>query len=1227
MLHVNCRWGVFCGFLFFLADGPALSQDNSVAKDERGRPLYQSGVIAVKFRQVIGGLAKPGSIALTGVPSVDALCARYRVTAVERMFHQSRVRTGPNLPDLSRISRISFPPVQNLREVVEAFGADPGIEYAEPIPCFYPDDIPNDSLYAQLQHLPQIQAEQAWAIHKGDLGDSVIVVAVVDAGTEWYHPDLAENIWQNKGEDADHDGRTLEFNGTRWIMDPGDLNGVDDDGNGRRDDLIGWDVYGDDNDPNTGQAHGTHVAGIAAGVTNNGSGIASISWNVKVMPISSWNGSNLPNPYDGVVYAVENGAHIINNSWGSPTYTRFGEDVVAYVHGLGAIFVASAGNENNAFLQYPSAYPHVISVASVGVDDRRATYSTYGIAVDIAAPGGMLSSMNDGGILSAGPNGTYIREQGTSMAGPLVAGLLGLIKSYRPTWDNDRIIRQLLATADDISSVNSVPLGAGRINAFRALSETTATMQQALRLDLVPGPQYFNIRYVRTLIPGDTASFQFTIRNFAHLVSTNNATFTLTSADSAFQILNPVAVDSIAPDGNSQLEHTFQVLVSPTAHSHTSSLILQVASDVPVAYGSSLEVPVFVSGPGVFVWEAIPEARDFSGRFTADLFESKGVPVVYSNSFPTTLEGFSAAFLSYGTVGSFLRLFDDSMAVTVKSYLQGGGKVYLEGSGSLTADQDDDPTLVGLFGLTGLNVGTAAKSPLSALVGQPNALTAGMTFTASNQTAFSYIGRFTPTGTAVAAFVETGYGTVAVQNEGSFGQKTFYSSYALAELVDKDTLSNRYGLLLKVARFFGLQVDLDYLVADFRSAVATGHAPLSVTFNDGTVSNLPVTAWEWDFENDGMMDATTQNPNHLYASPGTYTVKLRSGGGASFSERTRDGFVHVFDGNSSLKFDGKNSYVDVPAAASLNVTSAFTVEAWIHPIGWGEAGSGFGRVINKNNLLVFLETGGMLVVSIDHSNGTSSRTNTSLGSITLNDWQHIAASYSGTTSDLKVYVNGIPQNLNVPDPINGPLISSSSSPLVIGNNSDRTRTFDGMIDELRIWNIARTQSEIQAAMHDTLRGDEAGLVGNWRFDEGSGSLVADRSPNKNNGNQKDVQWRQGWSSPLSSAPGGVAGTPSEYMLAQNYPNPFNPTTVISYQLPVAGMVRLVVYDILGREVSVLVDESKEAGVHKLKFDASGLASGVYLCRMQIRPLDSAVGRDSKNGAGPYIDTKKLLLVR
>jgi PKD repeat protein len=1212
MLNEGARVIAVFALLLFLGNGPVTSLENPVETDGKGRPLHQSGVIAVKFKRALAGLAKPGFAVQTGVPSLDVICARYRVTALDRMIRQSRLPLKANLPDLSRIYRVSFPGEQNINEVVKAFTGDPHTEYAEPIPCRYPDDTPNDALFMQLQHLPQIFAEQAWALHKGELGDSMVVVAVVDAGTEWFHPDLAENIWQNKGEDADLDGRTMEFNGTRWVLDPGDLNGVDNDGNGHTDDLIGWDVYGNDNDPNTGESHGTHVAGIAAGVTDNGTGIASISWNVKVMPISSWNGSFLPNAYDGVVYAAENGAHIINNSWGSTAYSRVEEEVIAYVHGLGAIIVASAGNDNNGLPHFPSGHPHVISVASVGADDRRATYSSYGMAVDISAPGGMLSLMNDGGILSAGRNGTYIREQGTSMSSPLVAGLLGLIKSYRPAWDNNRVLRQLLATADDISSLNSLPLGAGRINAFRALSETTATLQQALRLELIPGPQYFNIPYIRTLSPGDTASFQFRIRNHAHLVSTNNATFTLTTTDSALQILNPIAADSIVADGYSQVEHIFRVRVSPTALSHASSLTLEVGGDVPVALGSRLDLNVFVSGAGVFVWEPFPEARDFSGRFIADLLTSKGVPVVYSNSFPTSLEGFTAAFLSYGTAGSYLRLFDDSMATAVQTYLEGGGNVYLEGSGSLTADQDDNPALVGLFGLTGLNVGTSTKSPPSAIAGQPNALTTGMAFNASNQTAFRYIGRFNPTGTAVAAFAEAGYGTVAVQHAGSSGQKTFYSSYALAELADKDTLSNRYGLFLKIARFFGLQVDLDYMVADFRSAVVTGHAPLPVSFFDGTVSNLPVTSWEWDFQNDGMADVTAQHPSHIYTSPGTYAVKLRSGGGGAFSERTRKDFVHVFDGNSSLTFDGSNSFVDVPASASLNVTGAFTLEAWIHPLGWGEASVGFGRIVNKNNLLLFLESGGMLVVDIDHSDGSSSRTNTLLGSVTLNNWQHIATTYSGSASDLKIYINGSPQVLNAPDKISGPVVSDPSSPLVIGNNSARTRTFDGMIDELRIWNIARTLPEIQGAMYDTLRGNEPGLGANWRFDEGSGSQVADRSSNGNNGSQQAAQWRQGWISPVTSIPEVAAGIPSEFILAQNFPNPFNPTTTIRYGLPGKSDARLTVFNTLGQQVAVLVDEEQEAGYHEVKLDGTRLSSGVYFYRLRAQNL---------------VETKRCLLLR
>ncbi len=105
------------------------------------------------------------------------------------------------------------------------------------------------------------------------------------------------------------------------------------------------------------------------------------------------------------------------------------------------------------------------------------------------------------------------------------------------------------------------------------------------------------------------------------------------------------------------------------------------------------------------------------------------------------------------------------------------------------------------------------------------------------------------------------------------------------------------------------------------------------------------------------------------------------------------------------------------------------------------------------------------------------------------------------------------------------------------------------------------------------------------------------------------------------------GLPSDFALLQNYPNPFNPTTVVRYQLPVVSDVRLVVYDLLGREVAVLVDEKKAPGSYEVTFDALGLASGMYLYRLWVRPLDSAFGRDSKSGAGEFVQTKRLLLLK
>ena len=332
-------------------------------------------------------------------------------------------------------------------------------------------------MYGQLHHLPQIWAPQAWDIHKGENGTEEVVIAIVDSGFDWDHEDLVDNIWQNMGEDYDGDGKTIEFNGSEWIFDPGDENGIDDDGNGFIDDFIGWDFFTSSNDfPSTDAWHGTHCAGLAGGVTNNSTGIASISWNLKIFPVRASGGVF---GYDGIIYCAENGADVISNSWGyARLYSLADQEAVTYAQGLGSIIVAAAGNDDEFSNFYPADYPGVVSVAAVNNVDQRADFSNYGPDVWISSPGVSL--------LSTMPDDNYSNLSGTSMAAPLAAGLFGLVKSYHPSWTSDQIITQVLGTADTIDHINpgfENQLGSGRINAFHALSDVGVSLDQEITLD------------------------------------------------------------------------------------------------------------------------------------------------------------------------------------------------------------------------------------------------------------------------------------------------------------------------------------------------------------------------------------------------------------------------------------------------------------------------------------------------------------------------------------------------------------------------------------------------------------------------------------------------------------------------------------------------------------------------------------------------------------------------
>ncbi|HWB62593.1 MAG TPA: S8 family serine peptidase, partial [Chitinophagales bacterium] len=311
--------------------------------------------------------------------------------------------------------------------------------------------------------LQKISAEQAWDVSHGS---SNVVVAIVDNGVRINHQDLSGNLWTNTGETAN--------------------NGLDDDFNGYTDDVHGYDVADNDADPSppTGISqsdewnHGTHCAGIASAATNNGTGIASVGFNTRIMAVkctksSSGNGGQLTNVDDGITYAMRNGANVISMSFGSNGSSVTEQLLISSCINKGIVMVAAAGNDDTTAAFYPAAYNGVICVGATDQNDKKASFSNYGSRVDVMAPGvGIYST------LASGSGSDYGFFSGTSMACPMVAGLAGLVLAVHPSFTPAQVANQIKSTADNISAENpglNGMLGGGRINASRAIGGSTST--------------------------------------------------------------------------------------------------------------------------------------------------------------------------------------------------------------------------------------------------------------------------------------------------------------------------------------------------------------------------------------------------------------------------------------------------------------------------------------------------------------------------------------------------------------------------------------------------------------------------------------------------------------------------------------------------------------------------------------------------------------------------------
>jgi subtilisin family serine protease len=441
---------------------------------------YVPGQILVKFKDdVIISSETAEKFAKVNIASIDEIFQEFKIYKVTKLFRGAKRLLKPKTlksfsgetflqPNLHNIYKLELKDPNQMFEAIERLKKDQNVEYAEPNYIFSVVDakpvsdvlseddlksyqkvstpnqatglVPNDPLYSQQWYIPAIHADAVW---NSTTGDTTQIIGVLDTGVDWLHPDLANNIWVNYSE----------LNG---------IPGIDDDRNGFIDDIHGWDFINNDNDPRDDNSHGTHVAGIISAVGNNGIGIAGVNWHAKIMPIKVFQSSgrgDVATITQGIWYAINKGATILNMSFGSYARSLTMENALAYAYAH-AVLVAAAGNDSRnigpptvldplAQPFFPAAYSFVLGVQAgdspppLGFsnwDPDGPVYSGFPelFNYELRAPGV--------GILSTIPNGNYRLFSGTSMSTALVSGAISLYRAIYPDQPQELIWGNLINT-------------------------------------------------------------------------------------------------------------------------------------------------------------------------------------------------------------------------------------------------------------------------------------------------------------------------------------------------------------------------------------------------------------------------------------------------------------------------------------------------------------------------------------------------------------------------------------------------------------------------------------------------------------------------------------------------------------------------------------------------------------------------------------------------------------
>ncbi|MBN1480134.1 T9SS C-terminal target domain-containing protein [candidate division KSB1 bacterium] len=1241
MLSLNMRM-ISIFLLFMTVAGFAIDQ-----KD------YIPGQLIVKFRPT-SGMSSQGKIT-----ALAAVSQKYGVSVMQPVFTTA---TSP-ADERDNFFLLNFSEATDVAELAAKMSAENDIEYAQPNYLHRLSAVPNDPLLSRQDYLEQIEAFAAWDYSQGS---EDVIIAIIDTGVDYIHEDLTGNIWRNREE----------------VLD-----GIDNDGNLYVDDIRGWDFVRNvsdaapgedakdpDNDPMDFQGHGTNVAGFASASANNAIGIAGLGWSCKIMPLrAGYKGSDgngyLPtiSVIEAIYYAADNGADIINASFGSIWDDYAERDAFLYAYTRGVLIVKAAGNDNSDIPHSPGREDWILSVAAVNSSDRKCSFSNFGPWVKVSAPGSS--------IYTTSRNNRYGSTSGTSFAAPIVAGVAGLLKAAHPDWSPAQILMHIVDTADPVDVVNAgyeCTLGKrGRVNARAALQLPFASEPEFL-ITRVNVEDLLNGNGDQRMNIGETCDLLLRITNRWN--DATNVTATISSDDPSIKILKNSAFFAAIP-GISSLQNYvenvnqyFTIKVSDNAFPHNVKFQMNLSADG--ASQQTVEFQVAIESRVLFVDDDDGQLNVEDYYFSA--LDSLGMPydiwdrstqghlgsrlrnydiVIWSceSAFPTLeetdrddlqsyLRYFKNLFIAGQNIAWDLAAPQSAEDAQNRNYYnqrnQSNGKSQIFYENYLQAEfLNDASSYSKVIGVSTDPIGKGLEFPVFEPKRNAEEQSRDVIDKTSNSTpVFTY-----PDGQIAA---------VRSERLGKVVHFAFGGFEAIAEEGARLTVMQRIlgyftGFMLEVKDLVYVADQVDDFVVD---ATVAGEKPVAVHLYWRTIDQSDYTIVAMTAVDDTLYQGTIPLP--AYGSVLEYGVQAVAESGLYSPIKIKQLEIKKAAPIVYAALEKRASLTRRPCISmrvshisSLDTTSAkvlfWTTNAavdsvFLLPLGDNRFGGEIQGDFSLGDTLYY-----QFVISDETDppvRGASPVYQMILSyedfESGLDDWETQEGGWGLDDFRKRSGVYSLSESPNGDYPPNANLTATLKKGINLSDVSQATLVL-WMMYAFQPGDVGYIEASNDAgATWRQLDLPVSGAIGT--FEEARYSLNEFTGP----GNENVLLRFRFTSDAANSGPGWfiddisivplyskvqTAGEsiPGEFVLYKNYPNPFNTNTIIRYALPQNADVQLFVYNTLGQKVTTLVNEQMDAGIHTVTWhgvdsDGNVLPSGLYFYQLK---------------AGDYSAVDKLMMIK